>query len=230
MKSSLWKHNCPFSPQSTSINNSKVNKRGDYLLPSETPAALTYILQGLRADDIGKVTVKDHLILELGRHLLKKHGNDKELFAYIRGKMRQLGSLLMALRDISGRKADTLSQFIHSTKFQFVLDAAQQCVGFNEGEQSYRNPSNAIRSCQMLKKAAEVKMAMALERGDTSTADECSQFLKLCKMRYAEVSTTARKNISERTRNGVKFLPLTEDVEKLTTYLTKEGSEQYCKL
>ena len=55
------------------------------------------------------------------------------------------------------------------------------------------------------------------------TADLCVQFQKLCDVNWAnEVSCVARRNLQHRKRNGVLFLPLTEDVIQLNKFLVTE--------
>ncbi|KAI0208562.1 hypothetical protein LSAT2_006762, partial [Lamellibrachia satsuma] len=106
-----------------------------------------------------------------------------------------------------------------------VVDAAQQCAGFDEVNHTYDMPSQAIKSGQLLKKVGDVKLSQALER-DTEAVEASMQFLKLCALQWSEVSATALRNLSERKRNGIKLLPLTEDVVKLNEYLDSEGNKQ----
>ena len=99
-----------------------------------------------------------------------------------------------------------------------VVDAGQQFADFDEVNHTYDMASQTIKSGQLLKKVAEVKLSQALEREDR-------QFLKLCELQWSEVSATALRNLSEQKRNGIK-LPLTEDVVKLNEYLDIEGNKQ----
>ena len=46
----------------------------------------------------------------------------------------------------------------------------------------------------------------------------CTQFSRLCEIRWPEVSSAARKV------NGVEFLPLTEDVVRLNNNITEKGT------
>ena len=75
-------------------------------------------------------------------------------------------------------------------------------------------------------KVAEVKLAQALERGDTDASEQSKQFIKLCELQYTQVLTTALRNVSELKRNDVELLPLTEDVVTLNEHLDIEGSKQ----
>ena len=107
--------------------------------------------------------------------------------------------------------------------WKHVVDAAQHCAGFDSRRHSYTSPSSAILSGQLLKKVAQLNMTHALETGDTATVDTSTNFLKLCELQWSEVTASAHRNLSERNRNGVDFLPLTEDVMKLNGYLKEEG-------
>jgi len=138
------------------------------------------LLSGLRSDDVGEVVRKDALILSLGKHLSKKFAGDREQFNYIRGKMRFLGKLLELCRKCN--RGDSLSDFIHPTMFQTVMEVAQECAGFNESTGEFKVPSQAVRGGQLLRCVAELKEAKALQAGDTSMAESCVQFIKLCQM------------------------------------------------
>ncbi|KAK2187980.1 hypothetical protein NP493_148g04069 [Ridgeia piscesae] len=171
----------------------------------------------MRKDNVGEITVKDALILEYGRSLVRRFGNDKEQYGYISGKMRQLGRLLICLHKLCGMKVS-----LHPSMFQMVVSAAQECYDMNH---TYGMPSQAIKSGQLLEIVAEVKLAQALERCDTDAAETNTQFIKLCELEWTQVSATPLRNLSECKQNGVKLLPLTEDVVKLNEHLDSEGSK-----
>ena len=81
----------------------RIHKGGARLLPSNDRRELAFFLLGMRKDNVGEITVKDALILDYGRSLVRRFGNDKEQYGYIRGKMRQLGRLLICLHQLSGK-------------------------------------------------------------------------------------------------------------------------------
>ena len=180
-------------------------------------------LQGMRDDKIGRAAKKDGLIMRLGRYLSVKFGNQKEQYGHIRGRMRHLGKLLLHLRTKTGNSEASLCDFVQPSMFREVVDAARECAGFDSARHAYRAPSSAIRSGQLMKKVATLNMTRALEIGDTKVVDASTGFLKLCDLQWSEVSTSAHRNLSERKRNGVEFLPLTEDVMRLNRYLVNEG-------
>ena len=81
----------------------RIHKGGARLLPSNDRRELAFFLLGMRKDNVGEIIVKDALILEYGRSFVRRFGNDKEQYGYIRGKMRQLGRLLICLHQLSGK-------------------------------------------------------------------------------------------------------------------------------
>jgi len=177
-----------------------------------TSAGLASVLNGMRADDVGQVATKDALILQLGQHLVTKCGADKEQQNYIRCKMRFLGRLLLHLRKKSGQMNSSLSDFINPSKFLMLKEVAKDCAGFSDETQEYDTPSQAIKCSQLLKKVAEIKESKALEVADITTAESCVQFSRLCHLQWSEISAVAHRNVAERKRNGVRYLPLTSDV------------------
>jgi len=105
--------------------------------------------------------------------------------------------------------AGLISDFVHPTKFRTVMEVAQECAGFSESTGEFAVPSQAIKCGQLLRKVAELKEAKALENGDTAVAESCVQFVKLCQVHWPELSAVAARNIIDRKRSGVKYLPLT---------------------
>ena len=101
--------------------------------------------------------------MKYGRSLVRRFGNDKEQYGYIRGKMRQLERLLICLHQLSGKKV-SLRDVVHPSMFQMVVRAAQECAGFDDALSSYHIWSTT-------EQVAEVKLAQALERCDTDTAE-----------------------------------------------------------
>ena len=92
----------------------------------------------------------------------------------------------------------------------------------------YETPSQAIKCGQLLKKVAEIKEAKALEIADMTTAESSFQFSRLCHLQWSEISAVAHRNVAERKRNGVRYLPLTSDVLKLSQLLDSEA-DKFCK-
>ena len=131
-KQSLWKHSCALAPECNGDKRKKtrLHKSGASMVTESESADFSF-LQGMRDDKIGKVAKTDGLILQLGTHLSRKMGNQKEQHGYIRGRMRHLGRMLVHLRDKTGNGNGTLRDFIHPIKFRIVVDAAQHCAGFD---------------------------------------------------------------------------------------------------
>ena len=222
-KNAIWKHNCLLAPKSEDgATVPRIRKGGKELLQQAHDGetiGFSGMMNGMKQDDDGLVAAKDALILQYGRSLCNKFGGDREQFNYIRSKMRQIARLLRHLRKIGSQPSVAMTDFIHPTKFKLMIQAAKECAGFNEN--AYEKPSSAIKSGGILKRLAEMKQTGALQRGDTAEADSCTQFIKLCKLNWAnEVSSVASRNLSDRKRLGVLVIPLTEDIMKLNEFLT----------
>jgi len=70
-----------------------------------------------------------------------------------------------------------------------------------------------------------MKQSLAIERQDMTSAEHCIQFLKLCELNWSiEVSALALRNLTDRKRTGVLYMPLTEDVVKLNKYLVGQAN------
>jgi len=228
-KTSMWKHKCPFAPMTDSgAKVPRVRKGAENLLSGEGNAGsvgFAGLMASMRNDDIGTLAAKDSLILKLGQSLCRKFGGDREQFNYVRSKMRQSALLLIELRKSSDKSMLTMSDFIHPSRFSEVAAAAKHVAGFKDDSSEYRAPSSALRSGAVIRRLAEIKQAEALERCDQEVAERCVEFLKLCQIKWPnEVSCVALRNITDRKRSGVSFVPLTEDVVKLNTFLNAEAT------
>jgi len=229
-KKSIWKHKCLLAPTTESgAKAARVRKGAKTLLSDQEPEGsatigFTGLLNGMRNDEIGTLACKDHLILKLGRSLCDKFGGDRSQFNYIRSKMRQVARLLLELRKNSEQHQLSVSDAIHPSRFSAVAAATKNVAGFHGDSSEYHAPSSALRSGTVIKRLAEIKQAEALERCDQAVAESCVQFLKLCELKWPnEVSAVALRNITDRKRSGVSFVPLTEDVVKLNTFLNDQA-------
>ena len=229
-KKSIWKHLCPLAPKTDDGRKVKGLRKGGTSLLDKTgdktvDTGFAGMMHGMRQDGLGKLASKDALILSFGKKLCIKFGGESEQFNYIRGRMRHAAKLLEHLRTLTKEALHSMSDFIQPTKFRIVLEAAQQCAGVSDGGGRYQTPSHALKSGGLVRRLAEIKQTQALERGDTVTAEECVQFLKLCDLNWSnDVSSVALRNLSDRKRTGVRYLPLTEDVVKLNQFLMSEAN------
>ena len=89
-----------------------------------------------------------------------------------------------------------------------------KAAGFHEINHSYLKPSSAIRSGQVVKKIAKVKLKQALEDGDAVSAEESSEFMSRMQLRelpkqHIGISLSAK-------RNTISLKPLSDDVHKFS--------------
>jgi len=224
-KKSIWKHSCPLAPKQPRIRKaSNVQVPGTGISSSSSCTGFAFMMSGMRQDEIGRLAAKDSLILELGRKLCNKFGGDQEQFNYVRCQMRLVARLLLKLRSSSADAMATIYDYITPTSFWAVVEAAQNCAGIQGSGSSYLTPSYALKSGGLIRRLAEIKQGQALEKGDATTAESCVQFLKLCDINWKnDVSAVALRNLSDRKRSGVFYLPLTEDVVKLNRHLVSEA-------
>ena len=67
-------------------------------------------------EKVGLVARNNESIGLYARHLLNVHGNNKEQYGHICEEMRRLASLLIALRQHTGKSGATLEEFIDQSK------------------------------------------------------------------------------------------------------------------
>ena len=114
--------------------------------------AFACLMNIFREDSMGRIAMKDPLILALGKQLSLKFGGNREQFNYVKGKMRQLTRLLQCLRRTSDENCHAaMSDFVHRSHFRMVIKAAQECAGISNGRE-YRTSSYALKSGGLVRK------------------------------------------------------------------------------
>nr|XP_054770981.1 uncharacterized protein LOC129278875 [Lytechinus pictus] len=237
-KRDLWKHGCKLQENRDARNNDRDSgpqpkksrkehvRPGKLLLPSVGVSDKAHkILSGLRDDEEGvaRLVKSDDLIKKLAEKLALKLGHDKDQNSYVRTKLRELGRLVLNYRDLTGEKCACLANLINPVKFSEVVAATRHTAGFDKENHQYETPSLALKIGHSLKKAAGILLGEAIMKEDEKLEKRCAAFLKLCDLRWEEmVSTHAHRTLNEQKRNNPTYLPLMQDVVKLTTYLKEE--------
>ncbi|KAJ8030334.1 hypothetical protein HOLleu_26714 [Holothuria leucospilota] len=181
----------------------------------------------MKADSVARCIKSDSLIVEVASKECFKLGHNTEQDGYIRGKLRELGRLLLQLRETFDEENACLEDFIHPEKFQRVVTAVRSMCGFNDSSHVYRTPSLALKIGHTLKKVAAIVKGHALERGDDSLYRRACGFHDLCELRWAEeISSHALRTLYERKRNNHQLLPLTGDIVCLANHTKKVAADQ----
>ena len=113
--------------------------------------------------------------------------------------------------------SDVVSQ---STMFHKAMESIKTLCQYNSETNTFGIPSLALKIGHTLKKCAMVKTNVAVCDGQTDVAKGCQEFRSLCKDEWSDlISSGALQTLNAATRNKGQSLPLTEDIEKLQTFL-----------
>ncbi|XP_056001324.1 uncharacterized protein LOC125677270 [Ostrea edulis] len=234
LKSSLWRHtkNCPFAPERKEKYR-KVSSQSMLLLPTSTDVSeglREKVLSRMSADEISIAARNDPIIVRVGETLYQKHGHLTHLYTYVSQKMRELGRLLILLRE-TDKDINSLDDAIHPKKYPAVVKCTKTLCGFQENSNSYNNPSLALKLGHSLKKCAKIKNSLALIQGNGDSTKDAEGFFTLCENEWTDsVSSSAFQTLASNKLNKGHGLPLAEDIQKMQTLLKEKTEELVIQL
>lgn len=233
-KKDLWRHHCVARGKEVHTSRSKVIA-GKLLLPpipgskrvqGPDEELAREILEHLKGDPVGIVVKTDPLIFQLALRETRKNGFDRDRHPYIRNKLREIGRLVLALRQTCGMENGRLSDFLKPELFTSVVEATREVAEYASASSDYNKPSLAKKLGHTLRRCVLLLQATAIEHQDTQLRQQCKLFLELFDARWNEwVSSQAARTLYRRQQNCVKRLPLSEDIQKLSAYLAQTAKD-----
>lgn len=223
----LWKHQkkCPNKPLQKNSQNRNVKSRCSMLLPSTavSSVALKKVLCHMNEDKVSDCIRNDQLILKYGEKILKV-GKEQHNRHFISQKMRELGRLLIKVREIQNCSL-TLADIIKPSQFLGNVSAVKSLAGYDEENECYSTPSLALKIGAALKKCAKIIKAEALMQQDSTLSHEADDFFQLCEMEWGDqVSSIALKTLREKKWNKPGMIPIVEDIVMLHKHLDGKAS------
>lgn len=231
-KSQLWRHckkRCVWAPENVEVAGEKlVVSKGRMLLPVPEYICVRTkeILSHLRAGDpASRAVMNDMLILQFAQKLAMKHYDDDDRHEHVRCKVRELGRLLVQLKE-DYDQVQSLADAIDPMFFRNVIVSVKKVAGYNEATGAFAVPSLALKLGHSLKKCATIQLSEALQTHSRDMEEKANKFIQLCEMNWShEISTAALKTLSNKKLNKVTIMPLTSDIAKLTSHLAKLSDE-----
>ena len=227
----LWRHHrgCNFCEKSEKKHTFRsLRSEAQLLLPSSNEVSESFkknILSIMTRDEISILARNDSTITTYGEKLLQKHSNLKHLHSHISCKMRELARFVAAVRKIDST-ITWLDDCLYPNKFDIVVEAVRKLCGFCEGNNKYQNPSLALKLGHSLKKCCCIVICACLKEGDEERRKTLKNFIYLCDKQWSvEVSSSALSTLATSKMNKPQLIPLTEDIQKLHTYLSEESKQ-----
>ena len=220
-KRQLWKHVKKCTGKHT--KGRKHVSAGKLMLPSKegVQGHLHTVVQCMVDYEIKRVVKNDSLILKFGEKLCRTAGHNRAQHNHIRNAMRELGRLLVVLRE--QLRIMDLEQAITPQKFPAVVEAVQIVSGYDTTTSTYKTPSLAKKLGTRLAICAGIMNKDAMIELDDDKVKRAKSFSKLISIDWAsQVSSNALRNLYEAKKNNIALVPLTEDVRKLSALLRGE--------
>ncbi|XP_054272031.1 uncharacterized protein LOC128992470 [Macrosteles quadrilineatus] len=146
------------------------------------------ILQPMRDDKVTETCKNDPLILKLGNSQFEKYGLTKH--ESIRQEMRQLGRLLLTLRELSEGGDKTLKDWLEPFEIDNLVAAVKQmCIKIDSENQTlqpqYKIPPLAVKLRLSLRRCITIERGEALRNCNKSKSESLKDFLDLMEKQWS---------------------------------------------
>lgn len=200
MRSNLWKHvrRCsvvvPTPPRKV-------------LVTPDFPSPVKKMLSVMKQDQITSLVQTDFLLAHLALNLCKKYEGSSDKHGYVRQTLRDLGKLLIALKE---KSIPSFKNAIKPKNVYKVIMTIKHVAGFKKDLQRFSKPSLALRLRHSLKRIAAIALADAkgLEIEDIKIFNEMStaEWSKLAGTSYgSKVEASSRSSTVLFTRDAQLF-------------------------
>ncbi|XP_022109705.1 uncharacterized protein LOC110989543 isoform X2 [Acanthaster planci] len=181
----------------------------------------------MKKGDVAMVVKNNTLIVELAKRKYMKLGHDVDQHGYIRNRVRELGRLVIQLRENTQQPNASLESFVDPHHLSDIVKAVHDIAGFREDKQLYDTPLLALKISYFVKKCALVLEGSALESSQKHKAERAEEFLQLCELNWRDlVSIHAHRTLYQGKRNKVTILPTNADVVHLSSFLHEAGNRE----
>ena len=226
-KSQLWKHCLKRCPCSNTVEQCerRVVSRAKFLLPvpNNMKTQTWEILSHLREDAVKRAILNDTLILQYAQKLTIKHGSDPDRHEHVRCKVRELGRLLVQLKE---HGIHSIADALDPERFKDLVYSVHQVCGFCHDTTTYSTPSLALKLGHTLKKCAVMLISEALQTSSKEVEEKSTAFIRLCDIEWADqISSKALKTLHDMRLNKQTILPLADDIAKMTHCLSEKAAE-----
>jgi len=99
------------------------------LAVSGSESSINALFESMKNDEVSNLVRRDHLIKLFALREFSKNGHDKDRHQFIRNQIRQLGRLLLKLRET---KDGDLEYFMKPECFHSIFNATKEQSGCNE--------------------------------------------------------------------------------------------------
>lgn len=223
-KRDLWRHKCKGTGKNKKAKDGKV-LLNNTLDDSNDCKELQTLIDELRIDCVSVAAKNDSLIRLFAKRCLKLSAHDKDQRGRIRNKMRELGRLLIALRNL-GHPDKQLMDFISPCHYKDIVKAIHVAAGFDSNIGMFNIPTLALKVGYSLSTCATLLKAQAIEEGCPVKRQQYDDFLQMYDSKWNEdITSVALRTLRDAKRNKVKNLPLSNDLAQLSKYIHQQSED-----
>ncbi|XP_070576781.1 uncharacterized protein [Ptychodera flava] len=197
-------------------------------MPKDVSQDFWKVLSEMKKDEVRSVVMEDPLIRQLGEKLFKKHGiledkSGKVIYdttknEYIRQRLRECGRLVIAGRSLGLKQ---MEDFISPENFPAVIKTVKVLGGFNGV--SYDVPSVVLKIGHNLSAVSDISLTNAIIGNCNEKIKQTEHFQRIYNSEWNnEVSAAALTTLKEARCIKDAVFRSSEDVQKLTEYLSEE--------
>lgn len=144
----------------------------------------------MRNDSISKLAMNDSLICLYAESLLRKHKRS-QIKNVISNKMRELGRLMLALKNITG--VNRLFDALKPRFFDCFVAASKTISGYSEETHNFKAPSLALHMGTTLKQVCETATKLVLKQSPLFPCENPDEILKAIEQLNSLIITGIRK-------------------------------------
>jgi hypothetical protein len=228
----MWKHvkqRCPLKPVDNDAQSVVSRARNLLPVPDGIRGSTRSILSRMHPDDVYRAAINDDLIMQLAHKLTLKHFADQDKHDHVRAKIREVGRLLVCLKQ--DKQINSIREALDPARFKDVVDCVRKVAGYVEASNTYDKPSLAVKLGHSLHKCAAYLKSMALQECNGDLLTRADAFEHLYSIEWSsEVSTAALRSLNDRKLNKVTVLPLARDIKRLSEFLSQMVTSSMQKL
>lgn len=176
----------------------------------------------MRNDDIPKSTMNDVIICSYAESRVLRHKRP-QIKNVISNKMRELGRLLITLKEVSG--IQKLFDVKKTELFNNLVSATKIISGYDPDNQTYKASSLALHMGTTMKQECAIATKFIIQKSPFIYCPDQDEALKDIK----QLNKLIEKHWNENKHEKPKLPPITSDVIKFQEYLLKEARTSYAK-
>ncbi|XP_036144299.1 uncharacterized protein LOC118646112 [Monomorium pharaonis] len=185
------------------------------------------ILPILQEDEVTKTIRYDRAIILYGNSMCKTQIHQHQN-TYIRGHLRLLGRLVLALRNRNSA-INTLADAYAPQFYRTVIEAINNVAELDYKTNMYKHPTNASTLGTCLKKIGKILDVTYMIDKDLMKRKDVDDFMKIYDVDFSgTINKIVTETCTKVKRQKKTILPRTCDIKTLTAYL-KRKMEEYTK-